>query len=245
MRVISRALSSLLVLAFLGATPSASGQAAQPTTNPAVVEVRQTLDAARKEILAYRAGGGRAGAADHPAVTWQATLWEYRQRYTGSEAAALATAEAIQLLVRAELWEQAHARIDSLSSDDLAWERLAGYLYVEGSLRRDFAYAVAKLSEVAAGSLNASIKSAALLALGRSQRRQGDHAAAVKTLETARDAAPGSASAQEADGILYEIANLSVGLVAPGFSGKSRTGRTIDLAGLRGSAVVLVFWAST
>jgi tetratricopeptide (TPR) repeat protein len=243
--MISGALSSVLVLALLGAIPVASGQGVQPTINPAVVEVRQTLDAARKEIDAYRAGGGQAGAPDHPAVKWQATLWEYRQRDPGSEAAARATAEAIQFLVRAELWEQAHARIDSLPSEDLAWERLAAYLYVEGSLRKDFGYAVAKLSEVAAGSPHASIKSAALLALGRAQRRQGDLAAAVRTLESARDTAAESAWAQEAAGILYEIANLSVGLVAPSFSGKSRAGRAIDLTALRGSAVVMVFWAST
>jgi len=243
--MIPRAFFSLVLLGFLGAARFASGQGTQPAANPAVVEVRETLDAARKEIDAYRAGGGKAAVPDHPATRWHETLWAYRERDPGSEAAALATAEAIQLLIRAELSDQAHARVEAVSADDLAWERLAAYLYYEGSARKDFAYAVAKLSEVAAGSSNAAIKSAALLALGRAQRRQGDNAAAVKSLESARHSAPESVSAREADGILYEIANLSVGLKAPNFSGKSRAGRAISLESLRGSVVVMVFWAST
>ena len=58
-------------------------------------------------------------------------------------------------------------------------------------------------------------------------------------------AAPGSASAEEAGGLLYEIAHLSVGLPAPAFSAKARNGKTVDLAALHGRAVVLVFWATT
>jgi hypothetical protein len=74
-RTMSRAVSSFVVLAVFAEAPSAARQSAQPTTNPAMAEVRETLDAARKEIDAYRAGGGQAGVSDHPAVKWQATLW--------------------------------------------------------------------------------------------------------------------------------------------------------------------------
>lgn len=252
MRLNSRAASSLLIVSILGLAllvflangRSALAQTAQPAT-PAMAEVQQTITTARAEFDAYRTGGGKPGTPHHPATKWQAMLWEYRQRYPKTEASALATAEAIRLLLRAELSEQGHARIDSLDADDAAWVRVPSYLYDEASLRKDFAYAVAKFSGIAAATTSGSVKSAALLALGRAQRRQGDPAAATKTLEAARDAAPGTASADDADGILYEIAHLSVGLPAPTFSAKARRGGAVDLAGLHGRAVVLIFWAST
>ncbi|HEY7666292.1 MAG TPA: hypothetical protein VH934_24500 [Xanthobacteraceae bacterium] len=227
----------LLILTGLGGVRVAAAQD--------VAEVRKQLDAARQDIDAYRAGGGKSGVPDHPAVKWQETLWAFRETNRGTEAAALATAEAIQLLIRADLRDRAHARVEELSVDDLAWERLAAYLYYEGSASKDFGYVVAKLSEIAAGSSVASIKAAALLGLGRAQRRQGDVAAAVTSLESARAAAPDSMFAKDADGVLYDIRNLSVGLPAPAFSARSRTGRQISSDTLRGTAVVLVFWAST
>lgn len=99
-----------------------------------------------------------------------------------------------------------------------------------------------------AGSTVADVRdtlAATLVALGRVQRRQGDTAVAVKSLESAREAAPDSASAREADGLLYDIANLSIGLQAPAFSATSIDGRAISLESLRGRAVAIVFWGST
>ena len=129
MRLNSRAASSLLIVPILGLALLADGRSAlaqtpQPAT-PAMAEVQQTIATARAEFDAYRTGGGKPGAPDHPAAKWQAVLWEYRQRYPNSEASALATAEAIRLLLRAELSEQGHARVDSLDADDAAWVRVA------------------------------------------------------------------------------------------------------------------------
>src|SRR5690349_5776626 len=73
----------------------------------AVTEVRQTRDSARREIDAYTTSGGRAGTPDHPATKWEAALWAYRDRYPGTEAAAIGSAEAVRLLVGAELWDRA------------------------------------------------------------------------------------------------------------------------------------------
>jgi tetratricopeptide (TPR) repeat protein len=238
---------SLLAIVLLSLAPAlgASGQTAQPGAGSTVADVRETLAAARTEIDAYRAGGGKAGAPEHPALRWHAALWAYRERHPDSDAAALATAEAIQLLIRAELWEQARAKVDTVGVNDLAWERLSAYLYYDASARKDYERAAETFSKVADGTRVASVKSAALLALGRVQRRQGDMAAAVKSLESAREAAPDSASAKDADGLLYDIAYLSIGLQAPAFSAKSIDGRGISLESLRGRAVAIVFWGST
>ena len=83
------------------------------------------------------------------------------------------------------------------------------------------------------------------LIVGRAYRRQGDLAAATRALEAAKGASPGTPYAEEADGLIYEIKVLSVGLPAPAVEGKTRSGRTISLASLRGKAVVLVFWGTT
>jgi hypothetical protein len=123
--------------------------------------------------------------------------------------------------------------------------RLSAYLYYEASGRKDYSYLVNRLSDVSARTNDATVKSAALVALGRAYRRQGDMPLAAKTLELARAAAPQSAAANEADGLLYDIAHLSLGMQAPAFSGTTPDGRTVTLDSFRGKAVALVFWAST
>jgi hypothetical protein len=218
---------------------------AQPAPAPQIAEVRQTVDAARREIDAYRAAGGSPAAQDHPAVKWDAALWGYRERYPGSEAAALATSEAVRLLVRAELWDRAHARVESLDADEAAWARLPPVIYSEGIARNDLAYTIERLTRAAARTTRPAIRAAALVTIGRAHRRTGDNAAATRALEEARAAAPGTPAADEADGLIYEIAHLSPGLEAPPFSARARSGRTVDLRDYRGRAVVLVFWGST
>jgi hypothetical protein len=218
---------------------------AQPKESPAVTEVRGTLAAARKAIDAHKTAGGSPASADHPAIKWDAELWAFRQKYPDTDAAALASAEAVRLLVRAQLWDRVHARVASLDADDRAWERLAVPIYDEGIARKDLQYTIDTLSKTAAATTTASIKSAALLVIGRAHRRRGDSAAAIAALEAAKRASPGTLHAEEADGLLYEIKYLSAGLPAPAVSGKARNGGAVSLAALRGKPVVLVFWGST
>ena len=81
--------------------------------------------------------------------------------------------------------------------------------------------------------------------VARAYRRQSDKDAASRALEAAKAAAPRTPFAEEADGLLYEIAHLSIGVPAPPISGTARNGRAISLAALRGQPVVLVFWGTT
>lgn len=240
--------SSRLLLIATVAAAMITGRATlaqQPAADPAVQEVRQAIDAARKEVDAYKKAGGPTDAADQPAIKWDATFWAYRERYPGSDAAGLASAEAIRLLGRAGLWERAHARVASLEADDTAWLRVAGPVYDEAIARKDLPYAIDALSRIVTTTTNPAIKSAVGLIVGRAYRRQGDLAAAARAVEAARAASPGTLYAEEADGLIYEIKFLSVGLPAPAFEGKTRSGRTISLASLRGKPVVLVFWGTT
>ena len=216
-----------------------------PQTADPMSEVRRTLDAARKELAAYTTAGGAPAASDHPAIKWDAELWAYRTRYPRSEASTLASAEAVRLLYRAELWDRAQARIDSLTADDQAWERLPAVIYEAGIARKDLPATIDRLTRTIAATSSPRVKSSALIVVGRAQRRQGNVDAAVKSCESAKKAAPGTPFAEEADGLVYDIRYLSPGLQAPKITGKARTGRAVTLDGFRGKAVVLVFWGTT
>ena len=251
-RSISRALSACFLAAIVGAGVgqgrTAVAQSAQPAPGAAVAvaEVRQMVTDARADVERYRTAGGAADAADHPAIKWNAAMWQVHDRSPHSEAGTIAAVEAIRLLTRVELWDRAHARVESLDADDPAWERVPAALYEEGIARKSFEYTIATLSQTAAATKTASIKSAALLIIGRVHRRQGDLPAATRSLEAARDAAPGTPQAAEADGLIYEIEHLSPGLPAPPISGKPLNARrAITLDSFRGKPIVLVFWAST
>jgi hypothetical protein len=167
-------------LVIAGAFTGGESMRAQPAQDPALVEVRETIDAARKEIETYRKAGGAAAVADHPAVKWDATLWAYREKYPGTDAAAQASAEAVRQLVRAELWDRAQARVVSLDVNDTAWERVATSVYDAGIVRKNLPYTIEKLSRVAASTTSPSIKSAVLVIVGRAYRREGDKAAATR-----------------------------------------------------------------
>jgi hypothetical protein len=239
-RMTSHMLSGFLFAALLAQTPQ------PPAAAVAVTEVRQMVTDARKDIETYGTAGGAAGAADHPAVKWNAALWQVHDRAPQSEAGAIAAVEAIRLLIRAELWDRAHARVESLAVDDRAWERVPTVIYEEGIARKSFEYTIATLSQTAASTNTPSIKSAALIVIGRVHRRQGDLSAATRSLQEARAAAPGTPQADEAVGLIYEIEHLSIGLPAPPISGTPRNARrAITLESFRGKPIVLVFWAST
>jgi hypothetical protein len=231
------------LVAFRLAMPEVGVQAAA-SADP-LTEVRQTVAAARKALDAYAASGGKAGAPDHPALTWEAMLWAYRDKYPGTGAAAIASAEAVRVLFRAELWDRAHARAGSVGVDDQAWERLATVIYEEGIARKDLPYTIETVSRVERSTTRALNKAAALVVIGRAYRRQGDKEAATRALEAAKAAAPDSLYADEAVGLIYEIAHLSVGLPAPAIDGTTRDGRRVTLADFRGKPVVLVFWGTT
>ena len=242
--VYRRKMRAMLLTAIATACLLAPQAAAPQAPDAAVADVRQTLDTARKEVDVYNAYS-RAGSPDHPAIKWDAALWAYREKYPRSEASAMATAGAVRLLVRSELWGRAHARVASVDFDDPAWERLPSVIYDEAIARKDLPYAIGTLTRAAESTKVPANKAVALLVTGRAYRRQGDSQAATRTLEAAKAAAPGSPYAEEADGVIYEIAHLSLGMAPPPIVATARDGRTVSLAALRGKPVVLVFWGTT
>jgi hypothetical protein len=232
--------------ALAGFLLAVTAAAQVPQTAATVADVEQMVADARKEIASYKTAGGAAGAPEHPAIKWDAALWPVHDRAPRSDAGALAAFESIRQLSRAELWDRAHARVAALVPDDPAWERVPSVIYEEGIARKNFDYTIATLSQTVEATRTPAIKASALLVVGRVQRRQGDRVAATRTFEAARAAAPGTPQAAEADGLIYEIEHLTIGLPAPAVAGKPRNGRrAISLESFRGKPIVLVFWAST
>src|SRR5215204_4000317 len=156
-----------------------------------------------------------------------------------------ATVTAVRALVTAQQWEAVDARIQSIPPDDPAWERLPSVLYQGAIAKKDLPWVIDRLSRVVSATSSNANKASALIVIGRAYRRQGDAASAIRSLESAKAAAPGSSYAAEAEGLIYEVKHLSPGLPTPPISEKARSGRTISLAALRGKPVVLVFWGTT
>jgi hypothetical protein len=153
--------------------------------------------------------------------------------------------DSLRALMQAKQWQELDRRVASIPADDSAWERLPSIVYSAGIARNDLQAVITRLQQVVATTTRTSNKAAALITIGRVYRREGDNAAAVRILEQARSAAPESRYVEEATGLIYEIEHLSPGLPAPAIDAKSRAGQPINLAALRGKAVVLVFWGST
>lgn len=153
--------------------------------------------------------------------------------------------DSARALLQAKQWEELDKRVASIAADDPAWERLPSIVYSAGIARNDLPAVITRLQQVVETTTRPSNKAAALIVIGRVHRRQGDGTAAVRVLEQAKSAAPDSPYVEEATGLIYEIEHLSPGLPAPDINAKSRAGQPINLAALRGKAVVLVFWGST
>ena len=206
--------------------------------------VRQMVADARDEIEAFEKSSPPPGS-QHPAAKWDSALWAIHEREPRTDAGARAAVEAVRLLTQADMWPRADARVDSLTLDDPAWEGLPWVLYEAGIKRKDLPSVITRLSRVAEAAPKPTTKAAALMIIGRAYRRQGDLAAATRSLEASRAAAPASTYAEESTGIIYEIEHLSPGKAAPAISTRARNGRMFSLAAVRGKPAVLVFWGTT
>lgn len=155
------------------------------------------------------------------------------------------TVDAFRALLKAKQLDELDARVAALDPDDPAWERLPSVVYSAGIARSDVPSVITRLRRVIERTSKPLHKASALVVIGRAHRRQGDDAAAIRALQDAKAASPDSPFAEEATGLIYEIEHLSPGLAAPAIDTRSRSGRRVALAALRGKAVVLVFWGST
>ncbi len=213
-------------------------------SDPHVAQVRKVVEQAEQEIQAFERAGTKKSDPDHPVGKWVEGLWRLRAS-PSADAAGIAAAEAVHLLVHAERYAEVSQRADSLPPDDPAWERLSGYLLEAARTSKDYTYATRKFSEIIAKSGNPKSQAAAMLSLGNAQRHQNNPAGAEVTFNNLLRRFPEAPQAQQAQNLLYELVKLSPGNAAPEFRGTTRNAKEAALNDYRGKLLVLIFWAST
>src|SRR5207302_9476494 len=104
-------LSCLLILL------AAVGSAAQQATSG---DVDTMLRQARAEIRDFEKAGGKREDPSHPIEKWVNALWALREKFPRNADTAKATSEAVHLLIHADRFQEAQARVDQVAPDDPA-----------------------------------------------------------------------------------------------------------------------------
>ncbi len=211
---------------------------------PKVDRVGDMLRQARQEISEFQKAGGKNSDPGHPAEKWARELWKWRETSPGTPDAARATTEAVRLLVYADRFSEAQARVEGVPASDTAWQGLARVLLDSASRQKDYTYYFAKLQSVLREATDANTRAAVQLSLGRAWRQQREEARAEAAFRSAMEIASDSAAGKEAERQLYELLHLGVGKPAPLFSATAIGGARLSLADYRGKPLVLVFWGT-
>ncbi|MGH9842598.1 MAG: redoxin domain-containing protein [Blastocatellia bacterium] len=232
-----------LVLALLTATTRAQEQP-KPAADPELERVKKLTQDAWEEAQQFLKGGNKESDAAYPGRKWAVTLWEYGAEHPGTPAAAHATGEALHFLAHAGLHDELAAKADSLKADDPAWRRLVSVLLESAERSKDYAYAIRKLTWLTQNTADKKLQARAQFSLGQAWWKKGDNDLAKAAFRQLIADQPGSASAKEAEGNLFEMESLNVGQPAPQFAFKGANGAPVSLAGYKGKVVLLNFWAS-
>ena len=234
----------MLILLLLAAFGQGRAQE-QGEKDPALAKAQDLLRQARTEISEFEKAGGKKSDPTHPIAKWVEQLWAMREQHPGTRAAALATSEAVHLLVHAERFADAQARADSVPPDDAAWESLTNYVMEAATNQKDYSYAIRRLAALAQQQTDANLRAASQCHLARAHWRSGDTEAAKAGFRAVLDQAPDSPVAKAAESALHELLNLGYGQPAPAFSANTRAGAALSLADYRGRVALIVFWSST
>ena len=127
---------------------------------------------------------------------------------------------------------------------DGAWPRLLDVLEEQANIDADDTLLKTQAQRLIAAWPQSEKRAALYLRLA-TRALSGEAATEARAhFESAVADAPTSDPGREAAAHLYELDNLRPGQPAPDFTATTRDGSTIRLAELRGSPVLIVFWAS-
>lgn len=101
-----------------------------------------------------------------------------------------------------------------------------------------------QIEHIAESAKRKSIRLAALTSMGQVFMKSGNAVQAKATFEKIVRLAPKTDLSQRAEGLIYELEHLQVGMAAPSFTVKTLEGKDISLHSLRGKTVLLNFWAT-
>ncbi len=244
---LNRFTGGLLCAAATAVVLSAGIVAQQAPSNAAdpVTRAEELTGQALEAMEKFMAAGGKNGDPDHPGREWAAKLWAFREKYIGSEAAAIVTGEAVHQLVHAGAIEEAWQRAASLPAKDPAWERVIRVLYEGAELYDGYAAFARQASKLLEKQFPDELAAELHHTTGMAyQKLEQWDSAASEFRAASRLAKPGSRLARQVEALLIEVEKLRPGLRAPGFTAHTMDGAEISLAEYRGRPVLLVFWAS-
>jgi hypothetical protein len=232
-----------ILLAFCFAPTVAYGQPAPSAAELQSKYLTALAHQGEEEIRAFRARGGKPGAADHPGRKWAARFWEYRAAHPGTPAAAQAVSEALWMWLAAEWWQQMRDAAEALGPGDAAWIDSFRPLLLAADAQKDYRWLQSKLAQLKDACLDTTVCAKAWLYLAHAAARQRHpeqaRAAAVQAVRIAP-----AASKEEFEASFDEITRLSPGLPAPSFTAETLAGQPLSLRDFHGNVVLLNFWAS-
>ncbi|MGH9859567.1 MAG: hypothetical protein ACRD5F_06035, partial [Candidatus Acidiferrales bacterium] len=207
--------------------------------------VKSLIEQSRKEIRAFRDGGGKPDDPGHPALRWSETFWECHKAFAGTAASADAAAEAVHILIHAAQGARAMELADAVPPDDPAWEKLLNFVAEAANETRDYRGCVQRIERLLPSWQNAELRARAQLVLAEAYGKLEERERAAALYETVQREAAGTPQAERASAALRQLRELNPGQPAPAFQAKARNGSVISLAGFRDRAVVLIFWSTT
>ena len=243
-KTIAQLFGSLLGLMFLlTLTATAQNTSAKPD-DPELERVQAMVRQAKEESEQFSKSGSKASEPNNPNLKWAATLWEYRDKHPGTPATAIATTEALRLLVRADRISEMQAKADTLKLDEAAWKR-AIYVLVEAAAnKKDYNYLISRTQSLSQTAVDPEIKAFAHMTLGDAYWKKGETEQARAAFQAVVAQYPKTPYAEEAEGNLMEMEMLNPGQPAPQFARTTIKGAPISLAGFKGKVVVLKFWGT-
>ena len=206
--------------------------------------VQAMIGQAKKDAEQFSKSGGKPGDANNPNLKWSKALWQYREKHPVTPATAIATAEALRLLNRADRVSELQAKTDTLKPDDAAWKQVIYVLMSAASKSKDYSYLISKAEALAQTAVDPEVRAQARFNIGDAYWRARDIDRARKAFQAVVSGFPQTHFAEEAEGNLREIEFLNPGQPAPGFERTTHSGDPISLASFKGKVVVLKFWGT-
>ena len=204
------------------------------------------LEYRQAELEYYRAareGKIRPGAGKHPARDYIPKAVDLAHSAAGTETGAQIHFWVVQIAGTAGLKDEAEDSIQILVTEYVKspiLERVAtGLEYSQGMYGADFCREI--LVSIEENSPHPGAKAAALFVRGLHAMRK-DAKDAKALLERVQKEFPQTPYARRAEGSLFEVNNLQVGLKAPDIEGTDANGKSVRISQFRGKVVVLDFW---
>ncbi len=229
---------------FLATVTARAQNASAKPDDPELDRVQAMVRQAREESEQFSKSGGKASETNNPNLKWAATFWEYRNKHPGTPATAIATTEALRLLVRADRISEMQTKADTVKPDEAAWKRAIYVLVEAASKKKDYSYLIGKTQALSQTAVDPEIKAFAHMTLGHAYLKKGETEQARAAFQAVVAQYPKTPYAEEAEGDLMEMELLNPGQPAPQFARTTIKGEAISLAGFKGKVVVLKFWGT-